>query len=91
MKKSLLTLLFSFLLSSIFLGCNSSKPKVISNSAHQQVNNTRSFPRAAGEVVCHNCRATFKIAANMHKQTHGHNYVECPVCHHDYSKKSKQQ
>ena len=88
MKKIRVTLLISLFISSTFLGCNSSKSKSITNNAHQQVNNTRSFPTARGEVVCHNCRAKFKLAAQMQKQAHGHSYIECPVCHHDYSKKS---
>jgi len=90
MKTIRVTLLISFFLAIALSGCNSSKPKVInSNNAHQQVNNTRSFPRASGEVICHNCRATFKLASNMQKQAHGHSYIACPVCHHDYTKSSK--
>jgi len=88
--KTAVTLFISLAISLTFVGCNSSKSKSISNSAHQQVNNTRAFPRPANNVVCHNCRSAFKISTQMHKQANGHNYIECPVCHHDYSKKAQQ-
>jgi len=84
---SILTIL-SFIL---FTGCNSTKAKVTTaNNAHQQVNNQRrNFPRPSGNVICHNCRAAFKVSQEMQKQSNGKNYIECPVCHHDYSKSSK--
>ena len=91
MKKTLSLLLLLQL--SLFTACNAEKSKVIDN-AHQQAR-TQNFPQAtttssrvSDNVVCHNCRATFKVASAMHKMKNGHDYIECPVCHHDYLKKA---
>ena len=82
----LTTLLTSLLMLTTFVACNANKIKNISNNAHQQADNTRTFPRAraADNVICHNCRATFKLSANMQKLSNGQSHVVCPVCHHDY-------
>ena len=80
----------SLVIFTIFLGCNSNKNGVaIGDNAHQQVNNNQTFPRRApsDSVICSNCRAAFKLSTAVQKQSHGHSYIECPVCHHDYRKK----
>jgi uncharacterized paraquat-inducible protein A len=88
MKRILYPTLIAMLTLLAFFGCNSNKPKATAtNNAHQEVNQRNSFPRPSGNVICHNCRASFKISANMQKASNGHSYIECPVCHHDYSKK----
>lgn len=89
MKTSLITLL-ALLISLTLLGCNSTKPKGLDADSHQQA--TRSFPtikRPANDVNCRNCYATFKLSSATQKQTHGHSYIACPICNHDYLKKSK--
>jgi len=92
MKKQTLSLLFNLSALLLLLGCNANNPKTeISNNAHQQVNNTRAFPTAATrEVVCHNCRAKFKLTAQLQKTSNGHTYIECPICHHDYTKSTQE-
>jgi Zn finger protein HypA/HybF involved in hydrogenase expression len=89
MKISLFTLL-SILLSLTFLGCNASPSKSIDANAHQQANVTRSLPsikRPSNDVNCRNCYATFKLSNASQKNSNGHTYTECPVCHKDYLKK----
>ena len=86
MKKTLLALLVLQL--SLFTACNSEKAKTVDN-AHQNVTNTRSFPRPAANVICHNCTATFKVSSTQQKSNGKHSYIECPVCKHDYLKKAK--
>ena len=86
MKKILLTLTLLILL--VFTAaCNANKTRSISNDAIQQAN---AFPQASrnpDEVVCVNCHAKFKASSAKHKITNGHEYIECPVCHHNYLKK----
>jgi len=86
MKKILTTLLIYILMITTFVACNADKSKNISNNAHQQANNTRSFPRARAtdNVICHNCRATFKLSANMQKFSNGVKDIKCPICHIKY-------
>ena len=75
-----------------FTACNSEKTKTLNNDAYQEAQETtRSFPRATrnpDEVICHNCEAKFKVSSAMHKVENGQEYIECPICHHDYLKKS---
>lgn len=93
MKSLPLTLASLLSVSLLLIGCNNSKPKaIISNDAYQQVNNSNKFPQARrnpNEVVCVNCRSKFKLSSAQHKQHNGHEYIECPICHHDYLKKGK--
>ena len=77
----------------LFTACNSEKTKSINNDAYQQANETsRGFPQASrspDEVICHNCQAKFKLSRAMHKRDNsGDEYIECPICHHNYLKKS---
>lgn len=82
----------SIMLLLLVTACNSEKAKNINNDAYQQAQETtRSFPQASrnpDEVICVNCRAKFKLARAMHKTHDGHEYIVCPVCQHDYLKKS---
>ena len=80
MKKTVSLLLLLQL--SLFTACNAEKAKVIKNFP-QATNSSRS----TNIVVCRNCRAKFKISSGMHKMHDGHDYIECPVCHHNYLKK----
>ena len=91
MKTSLIIRL-TLLLSLTFVGCNETKSKGLERSAHQQANNSSaSFPsvrRIPNDVVCQNCRATFKLAMATRKHSQEHSYTACPVCKKDYLKKS---
>jgi len=93
MKLTSVTLLSALLLSLTFTSCNSNKSKNLDSGAHQQATNTtRGFPvviRPTNNVNCRNCYATFKLSMATQKQSHGHIYTACPVCHHDYLKKAK--
>ena len=93
MKLTSLTLLSALLVNLTFVACNSGKSKGLDNNSHQQASaGTRGFPtvkRPANDVNCRNCYATFKLSMAIQKQSHGHNYVACPVCNKDYLKKSK--
>ena len=93
MKLTSLTLLSALLLSLTFTACNSDKSKGLDNNSHQQASTqTSGFPtiiRPANNVNCRNCYATFKLSMATQKQSHGHNYVACPVCNKDYLQKSK--
>jgi len=88
MKEILLTILLLQL--PLFTACNSTKP-ALNSDAHQEAN-TNSFPqssrRSNENVICHNCRASFKISNAMKKQNGNQTYIECPICHHDYLKKA---
>ncbi|HHD75303.1 MAG TPA: hypothetical protein ENK82_05405 [Campylobacterales bacterium] len=89
MKTSLMTLLF-VLVSLTFLSCNATKSKNLTTSTQQQA--TPKFPSvkrpANNTVVCHNCRATFKLSRATQKQGNGHTYIACPHCQHDYLKRN---
>ena len=93
MKLTCLTLCSALLLGLTFTACNSAKPKGLDNNSHQQATNTtRGFPtikRPANNVNCRNCYATFKLSRASQKQSKGHKYIECPVCHKDYLSKAK--
>jgi len=42
------------------------------------------------EVVCHNCRAQFKLSQQIKKMSmKGDAIIDCPVCHKDYLGKDK--
>jgi len=86
MKKTLLVILLLQL--PLFTACNSTKP-ALENNAHQEasVNFPASSTRSRENVICQNCRASFKVSNAMHKKDGKHTYIECPVCHHDYLKK----
>ena len=93
MKLTSLTLLSALLITLTFTACNSSKSKSLDNDSHQQASTqTRGFPtvkRPSKDVVCHNCYSTFKLSRAIQKQSHGNNYIACPICHKNYLKKAK--
>jgi len=93
MKLTSPTLLSALLITLSFTACTSGKFKSLDNNSHQQASTqTRGFPtvkRPRNDVVCHNCYATFKLSTATQKQSHGHSYIACPICHKDYLKKSK--
>ena len=94
MKLINLTLLISVLITLTFTACTSTKSKDLNNNSHQQATtSTPKFPvrvkRPSNEVTCLNCYATFKLSMGTQKQTNGHSYTECPICHHNYLKKAK--
>lgn len=92
MKTTSLTLLSALLITLTFTSCNSSKPKSLNTDAHQQATNTTSkFPSVKHpdkDVQCQNCYVRFKLSKATQKQSAGHSYIACPVCHKNYLKKA---
>jgi len=80
------------LLALMFLGCSAEKEKaLIKNNNHEfrttSVTRTQTGER---EVVCHNCRAQFKLSQQMLKMSmKGDAIIPCPVCKHNYLHKEK--
>ena len=82
MKKNLLFILLLQL--PLFTACNSTTtPSAPANDAHQEASR-----RSADNVICHNCRASFKLSMAQKKQNGKESYIECPICHHNYLKKA---
>jgi type IV pilus biogenesis protein CpaD/CtpE len=89
MKNSIVLTLITLLSLLLFTSCASS-PK----SQSQQVipknveTNTRIRTTSStnnSDVVCHNCRAKFKLSMRIQKLVHdGNAEVKCPVCHKNY-------
>jgi len=86
------TLAMFAILALMFSGCSAEKEKtLIKNNNHEfrttAVTQTRTGDR---EVVCHNCRAQFKLSQQMLKMSmKGDAIIPCPVCKHDYLHKAK--
>lgn len=92
MKVTKITLLTALLLSLTFTACTTTEKVNIETDAQQASNSTRKFPtiiRPDNNVTCLNCYATFKLSMGIQKQSHGHSYIACPICHHNYLKKAK--
>ncbi len=90
MKKINLLLLALITLS--FISCTKNKEipkKVTSETSTQATRGFHNVKRPRDNVVCRNCHATFKLSQATQKLSHGHSYIECPICHKDYSHKSK--
>jgi len=94
--KKINLLLLALLLSLTFTACTKTKetpkttPKELTTEVATQ--NTGGFSNAKrpnDNVVCTNCYATFKLSRASQKLSHGHSYIECPICHKDYKKKSR--
>ena len=81
MKKNLLLILLLQL--PLFTACNSTTQSAPANDAHQEASR-----RSADNVICHNCRASFKLSMAQKKQKGKESYIECPICHHNYLKKA---
>lgn len=93
MKKTNL-LLLTLLLSLTFTACRKieKSPKPTPKEVATTTETTRGFTsakRPTDNAVCTNCYATFKLSRATQKLSHGHSYIECPICHKDYKKKSK--
>lgn len=103
MKKTNL-LLTTLLVTLTFTACTKTEespkptPKEVSTEVttavltEENTEPTRGFPRAknpSDNVVCTNCYATFKLSRATQKLSHGHSYIECPICHKDYRKKAR--
>jgi len=96
MKATLITLLVSTVTLITFTACAAEKEKepiqVDDNSNRfRTINATNNNNRVGNQtVVCHNCRAEFKLSQKIQKMSmKGDAVVECPVCHHNYLKKAK--
>jgi len=94
MKLTNLTLLTSLVLSLTFTACAPTKSQDLNTTSQPQATtSTSKFPvivkRPNDEVTCLNCYATFKLSMATQKQSNGHTYIECPICHHNYLKKAK--
>jgi len=84
MKKAIIILLTTSLAISLFSGCatNEKKDKVVtprSNDRFRTIQENRNNQEIT--VVCHNCRAQFKISRNAMKSGA---VVKCPICNHLY-------
>lgn len=99
MKTTLFALLVTTLTLVTFTACTAEKeptPKVETENSNRfrtinATNNTTPANSVGGRtVVCHNCTAQFKLSEQIHKMSmKGNAVVDCPVCHHNYLKKSK--
>jgi hypothetical protein len=83
MKKVLSLLLLSALSLFILNSCTSDKSTQVTPKGFE---NTRSIRTAnSSTVICHNCRAKFKLSTRIQKLVGtGNAEVECPVCHRNY-------
>ena len=95
MKTILFTLLFTMLTLITFTACATEKaePKteVENSNRFRTVTTTNTTSQRVGSqtVVCHNCTAEFKLSDKIQKMSmKGDAVVDCPVCHHNYLKKS---
>ncbi|NEW61662.1 hypothetical protein GSY74_10230 [Sulfurovum sp. bin170] len=83
MKNILQLLLTTMLFLSLFNGCASkqnheSTPKGFDSARTIRTTNS-------SNVVCHNCRAKFKLSHRIQKLVgEGNAEVACPVCHKNY-------
>ena len=84
MKNILSTLLLTLLTLSIFNSCASEKNTSVTTP--KGFENTRTLRTAnSSTVICHNCRAKFKLSPTIQKMSmKGDAIVDCPVCHKDY-------
>jgi DNA-directed RNA polymerase subunit RPC12/RpoP len=101
MKTTLLALLITTLAFIMFTACASEKqqqsPVQVEDSSNRfrtiNANNSSNNSRVGSQtVVCHNCRAQFKLSSQIQKMSmKGDAIVDCPVCHHNYLKKAEEQ
>ncbi len=84
MKNILSTLLLTLLTLSIFNSCASEKNTSVTTP--KGFENTRTLRTAnSSTVICHNCRAKFKLSYRIQKLVSaGQAEVRCPVCHKNY-------
>ena len=102
MNKALGTVITATLLLILTVGCT--EKTIITNATDTTVvpanqistadaNRFRvTHPEQVGrvEVICHNCRAQFKLSQQIKKMSmKGDAIIDCPVCHKDYLGKDK--
>jgi DNA-directed RNA polymerase subunit RPC12/RpoP len=98
MKTTLIALLLS-ILALLITACSPEKqqqiPVQVEDNSNRfrtiNANNNSTTNRVGSQtVVCHNCRAEFKLSQQIQKMSmKGDAIVDCPVCHHNYLKKEK--
>jgi len=98
MNKTLRTLLTATLFLTLTVGCTEKTITTTSATTHTApVENQISTadanrfrvtqPERVGsvEVICHNCRAQFKLSQQIYKMSmKGDAIIDCPVCHQNY-------
>jgi uncharacterized Zn-finger protein len=87
MKKTLSLLLITILtLSMLSILSSCASQKNIEVATPKGYTNTRTIRTSnSSNVVCHNCRAKFKLSHRIQKLVHnGNAEVRCPVCHKNY-------
>jgi len=98
MKTTLIALLVSTLALITFTACTAEKqqqnPVQVEDNSNRfrtiNANNSSNSRVGSQTVVCHNCRAQFKLSQKIQKMSlKGDAIVDCPVCHHNYLKKAK--
>jgi uncharacterized paraquat-inducible protein A len=84
MKNILSLLLITILTLSMLNSCASKKNTEVATP--KGFTNTRTIRTVnSSTVVCHNCRAKFKLSYRIQKLVHnGNAEVRCPVCHKNY-------
>ncbi|RUM69023.1 MAG: hypothetical protein DSZ07_05515 [Sulfurovum sp.] len=95
MKATTPTLLLGTLALLMLSACTPEKQqtpvKVKDNSNRFRTITTTNDRVGSQTVVCHNCRAEFKLSQKIQKMSmKGDTVVNCPVCHHNYLEKAKE-
>jgi len=95
MKSTTPILLLSTLALLMLSACTPEKQqtpiKVEDNSNRFRTITTTNDRVGSQTVVCHNCRAEFKLSQKIQKMSmKGDAIVPCPVCHHNYLEKAKE-
>jgi len=96
MKTTLRTLLIGIPTLILLSACASQSPeqtpvKVEDDSNRFRTITTQNDRTGNQTVVCHNCRAKFKLSKKiLNMSMKGNAVVPCPVCHHNYLKKAKE-
>ena len=84
MKNTLSLLSITILMLSLLNSCTSEKNTEVTPKGYE---NTRTIRTANSgtNVVCHNCRAKFKLSLRIQKLVNaGQAEVRCPECHKNY-------
>ena len=98
MKMTLIALLITTFSLIMFTACTADKqvdpPVQVEDNSNRfrtiNANNSSDDIVGSQTVVCHNCRAEFKLSKRIQKMSmKGDAIVPCPVCHHNYLEKEK--